>query len=315
MFKGGTSLSKAYGIIRRFSEDVDVTYDIRALAGDLVGNRVDESGAVNAPGFLLPATKSQEKVWSKQIAVRLNAWVQTQLLPSLQQALTEQKLAATARSQGNKVFIDYTPVAPSGTGYVAPSVMLEFGGRSSGQPSAAMPVVCDAARHIAGVHFPQATPQVMRADRTFWEKATAIHVYCLQGSFRGGDRFARHWHDLARLTSAGFATTALADTALATEVAAHKSNFFAEKSAQGSPIDYHAAVTGHLQLVPAAQARSSLAADYARMVDDGLFLDDVEAFEELMQHCQRIQDAANAVRTEKTHELALTPALPQKRNE
>jgi predicted nucleotidyltransferase component of viral defense system len=38
VFKGGTSLSKAYGVIRRFSEDVDLTYDIRAIAGDLVGD-------------------------------------------------------------------------------------------------------------------------------------------------------------------------------------------------------------------------------------------------------------------------------------
>ena len=48
-----------------------------------------------------------------------------------------------------------------------------------------------------------ATPQVMRAERTFWEKATAIHVFCEQGEFRGGERFARHWHDLARLKEAG----------------------------------------------------------------------------------------------------------------
>jgi len=30
-FKGGTSLSKAYGLIQRFSEDVDLTYDVRQL--------------------------------------------------------------------------------------------------------------------------------------------------------------------------------------------------------------------------------------------------------------------------------------------
>src|ERR1700730_5893163 len=53
VFKGGTSLSKAYGVIHRFSEDVDLTYDIRAIAADLIG----ESGSP------LPASKSQEKKW------------------------------------------------------------------------------------------------------------------------------------------------------------------------------------------------------------------------------------------------------------
>jgi len=55
VFKGGTSLSKAYGVIRRFSEDIDLTYDIRTIAGDLVGNS-------DAP---LPASKSQGKKWSE----------------------------------------------------------------------------------------------------------------------------------------------------------------------------------------------------------------------------------------------------------
>ena len=41
VFKGGTSLSKAYGVIRRFSEDVDLTYDIRDIAPDLIGDSVD----------------------------------------------------------------------------------------------------------------------------------------------------------------------------------------------------------------------------------------------------------------------------------
>jgi Nucleotidyl transferase AbiEii toxin, Type IV TA system/Phage derived protein Gp49-like (DUF891) len=58
VFKGGTSLSKAYSVIRRFSEDVDLTYDIRAIAGDLVGHA----------GSPLPVSKSQEKKWSKEYA-------------------------------------------------------------------------------------------------------------------------------------------------------------------------------------------------------------------------------------------------------
>ena len=119
VFKGGTSLSKAYGIIRRFSEDVDLTYDIRAIARDLVG---------------------------------------------------------------------------------------------------------DAEGH---------------ARRTFWEKATAIHVFCAQGEFRGGDRFARHWHDVTRLDTAGFADAAIADKTLARAVANHKAVFFAEKNTNGEVIDYH----------------------------------------------------------------------------
>ena len=135
----------------------------------------------------------------------------------------------------------------------------------------------------------------MRAERTFWEKATAIHVFCAQGTFRGGDRFARHWHDVARRAAARFDDSAIVDKDLALAVADHKSIFFAEKNSAGEPINYHAAVTGALHLVSEGRALAELAADYQNMVDDGLFLDAVESFDDLLRQCQTIQDKANRV--------------------
>ncbi len=284
VFKGGTSLSKAYGVIRRFSEDVDLTYDIRAIAGDLVGD-------ADAP---LPTSKSQERKWTKEIRARLAKWVGTAIVPSLKLELEQHGLPATVRAERAQVFIDYAPLA-RGTGYIAPAVTLEFGARSTGEPSEPRAIHCDAAEYLQGVEFPTAIPQVMRAERTFWEKATAIHVFCVQGEFRGGDRFARHWHDVSRLNTAGFVDAAIADTALAHEVAEHKSVFFAEKNTHGDVIDYHAAVGGELQLVPDDDALTKLAADYRRMVDDGLFLDDAEPFDVLINQCHAIQQKANAM--------------------
>lgn len=284
VFKGGTSLSKAYGVIQRFSEDVDLTYDIRAIAGDLIGDA----------GTPLPASKSQEKKWSKEIRTRLAEWVTTEVGPRLQHDLEEHGLPATVRVEGDKVFIHYAPLA-SGTGYVPSAVMLEFGARSTGEPSELRSVHCDAAVHLQGVAFPEATPQVMRAERTFWEKATAIHVFCAQGAFRGGDRFARHWHDVTRLDAAGFADAGIADKALAKAVADHKSIFFAEKGPDGTLIDYHAAISGGLRLVPDDGALVKLADDYRHMVEDGLFLDEVESFDALLHRCRAIQEKANAV--------------------
>lgn len=283
VFKGGTSLSKAYGVIQRFSEDVDLTYDIRAIAGDLIGDT----------GTPLPASKSQEKKWSKEIRARLADWVATDVGPRLQHDLEEHGLPATVRVEGDKVFIHYAPLA-SGTCYVPSAVMLEFGARSTGEPCELRSVHCDAAVHLQGVEFPEAMPQVMRAERTFWEKATAIHVFCAQGAFRGGDRFARHWHDVTRLDVAGFADAAIADKALAKAVADHKSIFFAEKSPDGALIDYHAAISGGLRLVPDDGALVKLADDYRHMVEDGLFLDEVESFDALLHQCRTIQEKANA---------------------
>ena len=282
VFKGGSSLSKGYQIISRFSEDVDLTYDIRALAPDLAGDGIDP----------LPSTRSQEKRWTKEIRTRLPLWIQDQVLPSIANALSEQGLSAGLSTDNEKVFFEYVPLS-SGSGYVRPVVMLEFGARSTGEPWETRAVSCDASANAANVVFPAANPRVMLPARTFWEKATAIHVFCEQREFRGGERFARHWHDLTRLDRAGIAGAAIADRSLALAVARHKSAFFAEKNPSGDAIDYTAAVSGGLRLVPHDKALASLSLDYKRMVEDGLLLNDSESFDELMEQCRDVQARAN----------------------
>ena len=167
---------------------------------------------------------------------------------------------------------------------------------AGGTAGAATPPVLffdrDVGTALPGVTFPTAFPFVMSAERTFWEKATAIHVFCRQQRKRG-QRLSRHWHDLVRLDDAGLAEDALVNRSLAEAVARHKSMFFREKDATGSWIDYEAAVSGGLLLVPEGQARTALADDYARMVSDGMLLDDEEPFSQLMDKCAHIQARAN----------------------
>ena len=224
---------------------------------------------------------------------RLPEWVEGSVQPIIAEALAAEALAATIRVEGEKLFIDYE-AATAGSGYVAPSVMLEFGARSTGEPASLRDIACDASGLVEGVTFPTARPRVMHAERTFWEKATAIHVFCLQERLRG-DRFARHWHDVARLDEAGFAASAVADRDLANAVARHKTMFFAEKAADRTPVDYAAAVNGGLRLVPGGDGLKALEEDYARMVDDGLLLEDAEPFDALMARCADIAERANRV--------------------
>ncbi|WP_373371268.1 nucleotidyl transferase AbiEii/AbiGii toxin family protein [Stigmatella ashevillensis] len=83
-----------------------------------------------------------------------------------------------------------------------------------GEPCDVRQVFCDAAAFLPGLVFPTASPRVMHAERTFWEKATAIHVLCSGGKVRG-ERFSRHWYDLVQLDKTGYAESALADRSLA----------------------------------------------------------------------------------------------------
>jgi hypothetical protein len=91
-FKGGTSLSKAYGVIRRFSEGVDLTYDIRAIAGDMVGD-------ADTP---LPATKARKKKWRNDIRRRLTNWIGAQIVPCLTHDLERSGLPATVGAEGEE---------------------------------------------------------------------------------------------------------------------------------------------------------------------------------------------------------------------
>ena len=281
-FKGGTSLSKVWGAIRRFSEDIDITYDIRAFAPDLVTGAGPEA---------LPPTRSQEKRWTRAIRSRLAEWTRDRACPLVEEELARAGFKAQFRAEAERIYIGYEPLFEE-RGFVRPEVMVEFGARSTGEPHRVRPVVCDAAAYLPDVVFPQAQPNVMLAERTFWEKATAIHVFCRQER-RRGQRLSRHWHDLARLDDAGIAASALTDRALALAVARHKAMFFAEKDARGGSIDYEAAVSGGLQLIPSGAAHAVLADDYARMLADGMLLDENESFDVLMERCAVIEARAN----------------------
>lgn len=281
VFKGGTSLSKVHGAIERFSEDVDVTYDIRQLI------EVPEGDGLNT----LPPSNAQARRWTRQVREALPQWLEKEVVPYVRECLAKDKLNANAFLEDTNIFIEY-PAVSAGTGYVAPRVLLEFGARSTGEPAEPHAVECDAASSeaLSEITFPTATPRVMNIHRTFWEKATAIHVYCLQGRFRGGERYARHWYDLASLHAAGHAEPAIQDKAIRTAVADHKSLFFRESDNNGEQISYHEAANGNLILLPDGEPLEALKVDYEKMVEDGLFHGKVPSFDQLMEQCAILQD-------------------------
>ena len=282
-FKGGTSLSKVYKVIDRFSEDIDLTYDIRELVSDLLRD-----------GNPIPASASQEKKITSAVRSRLPQWIEQTVHPVIEHALVASGLQAElslAGKDSDKLIITY-PATKKGTGYAAATIQLEFGARATGEPHQRHHVACDITPLIEGVRFPTAQPLVMAAERTFWEKATAAHVYCLQGRLRG-DRYSRHWYDLAALAKTTHFASAASDYELARQVAEHKSMFFAEKDVDGGKVDYFQATSGDLRLIPQGPSLDALEKDYAAMLEDGLLAFEQPTFETVMASCAAIQDEIN----------------------
>ena len=284
VFKGGTSLSKVYNAIRRFSEDLDVTYDIRAFAPDIVGDSKEA----------FPPNRSQEKRWTKTIRKRLEEWTREEACGVIEDGLVPAGIRASGlRTENDQVYIAYEPMFEY-PGFVRPEVKVEFGARSTGEPCVERPVKCDAADMVPEIVFPSTTLSAMVAERTFWEKATSMHVFCHRRRGRG-NRLSRHWHDLVRLDDAGYGDKAFADRELALSVARHKSIFFPEKDTEGNRIDFETSVRGGLRLVPDGETYNLLADDYEAMVRADMLFNDPDTFENLMERCADIEARANKV--------------------
>ena len=282
-FKGGTSLSKAYKAIERFSEDVDLTYDIRSLLPEF-----------HTEPEAIPPTTSQAKKWTRVVRSRLPDWVQKSVMPILQNGLSAGCMSAGLSITGeyrDVLVIDYQPLF-KGSDYVKPQVRLEFGARSTGEPWEVLPVHCDIESSFPDIIFPSVSPRVMKVGRTFWEKATAIHVFCKQTKL-SGDRLSRHWHDVVTLAESERTRNYLMDKSLLEKVVQHKSMFFLFKDRANNVIDYHACLQGHLRLVPEGEILEILREDYDKMVQEGFMLAQTMAFDDLIGKCSELEAKIN----------------------
>lgn len=282
-FKGGTSLSKVFRVIDRFSEDVDLTFDIRSLLPEFA----------SVDGDPIPVSRSAADRITLRARAALREWVSGVAAPALKAAIAREGIhGADVGVEDTNLTFSYPVVVGLPSTYIAPRVLVEFGGRSSGEPADIHQVECDMATWVSDLHFPSANPRVMKVERTFWEKATAAHAFCLQQNLRG-ERFSRHWFDLARLHLHGIADRALADRDLGRRVAAHKFKFFREKSATGTVVDYQIAVEGGLSLVPEGEGKRVLAEDYGKMATSGLLPADAPPFDQVLAICSDIETMAN----------------------
>lgn len=274
-FKGGTSLSKAWKLIRRFSEDIDLIVDKYALGfgGDAAPDKA-------------PSNK-QRKVRLEALMESCRQWVQGTLQPAL-----AVRIADALGADGWKLEVDpdmpdgqcllfhYPSVFPSNAaGYVPPQVKIELGARSDDWPheeKSIQPFVIE--------QFPAldadavAAVRVLAAERTFWEKACLLH----EETFRPADkprklRMARHYYDLWCLLCAGVGERALADTALFQRVAEHREIFF-----RYSWVDYTTHKPGTFRLSPPADHRANWRADYQAMLGP-MFFGNVPDFDEIME--------------------------------
>lgn len=290
-FKGGTSLSKAYNVIHRFSEDVDLT--------------------INRKAPLICDVKSpmEESISGKELKRRITAlkkaaqqYVETIVMP----AIICEIEGALGTSEGWEVLIDsedqeaqtilfnYPRLADHGgdddrSAYIKPRIKLEFGVRGDPEPYEIETI----SPYLAGV-FPDELPDAacevptLAVIRTFWEKVTILHA--LHHNSRLRDGMSRHYYDTLMLAKSGIASEAQANISLLEQVVRNKSLMFADNSAS-----YGTALLGTLRLVPTPETRAKLKQDYADMAE--MFMETPPSFEELMAGITELEEMLNHQKT------------------
>lgn len=279
-FKGGTSLSKVYKIIDRFSEDVDITLDYRAFNDDF-------------DPFATGVSKTKIKRFSDRLKSFVKSNTQDVVLPALAKA--SETLATCGQHKirvddlGEKVWFSYPSVVEGPDDYLASEVFLEFGGRNVIDPNEQHTIRPDIASVILAIDYPAAAVTVLSPSRTFWEKATLIHVECNRGRLSvNPERLSRHWYDLMCLGQHKISRKAIADRSLLEDVVQHKKLFF-----NASYAHYDDSLVGKLRLIPDKDSLLGLRSDYRAMRTAGVLRDDAPDFEVLIEQIRVIEDQVN----------------------
>lgn len=251
VFKGGTSLSKVHGLIQRFSEDIDLVLDWRLIGfGEGLKDPMQNFNS-----------KSKQDKFNKEINQLGVDFIAKTLCPRLDELVRMEEIGLSAvvdEHDPNAVAIRY-PAAFSET-YIRPEVRLEIGPIASWVPSnwhTIHPYAYDVVPKV----FENPTCRVLavRAERTFWEKATILH----QEAHRPGDippRHSRHYYDLHKLAQSRLRKAALSELKLLQDVVEFKRRFYPSNWAR-----YDLAVPGTIKLIPAQPQLASLERDYQAM--------------------------------------------------
>jgi hypothetical protein len=286
-FKGGTSLSKGWKLIDRFSEDIDIVIDREYLG----------FGGADAPEDAPSKRQRDKRLELVKLAAQHH--IRDVLGPALEQEIRHLlpstapwTLDADADDPDAQTLLFHYPPAMGAAAYVRPVVKIELGARSDTEPSATPEI----APYLTEV-FPDEVPgsefpvHAVAPERTFWEKVALLHEETYrEGSAAPKARLARHYYDLWCLITRGVAERAVRDRELFDRVATHRAVFFRRsRDAQAS------FAPGSLRIVPAADRLVQWRRDYDAM-RESMFFGEVPDFAEILTAVSRFEEDFNAPR-------------------
>lgn len=278
-FRGGTSLSKGWGLIRRFSEDIDLAM-ARGWAGDIQDPA--ESGIAGSQRNR--RIQELRRACRKKITETLCSLLETASGALGEAARIEVEDLAGARDPFSIHFHYPSDGLSAPADYNQAAVKIELSGRADGwprEPRTISPYVAETFPDLAG--GTQLRLSCVCPERTFWEKAALVHEQNVRPGTRAlAPRQARHLYDLIRLWDYLAGHNGLDD--LFDEVKAHRRVFY-----DYTWVDYVDLTPGALQLVPGDHCLADWRADYQAMRP--MFFEDPPDFDDILLGLQRVQEA------------------------
>jgi hypothetical protein len=286
LFKGGTSLSKAYGLIQRFSEDIDMT----VFREDL-----DQAATVEE---LHALSNTQRRRRLDAIRDACRSYIVGQFRNELAAVLAEDTDGAgrievdSEDPDGQTLLVWYPEVEVRDGAYVRPAVRIESGAKSALDPHRLVtirPYISDETPM-----FDRAVSDVTTIDpvRTFWDKVVIVHGLRRWYERREvlsqeGQRVSRHYYDLHCLMTAEVGREALADSRLAEDCVQHARMFFDRPD-----YDLASAQPGSYAIAPVAGMIDALRRDYQQTT--AMIFGVAPSFDEVMLSIEKLDTLANA---------------------
>lgn len=281
VFKGGTSLSKAWKLINRFSEDIDLAIDkefFEGYQGEIsktqIGKLRKVAGAYTTGTFF----EELKQAFEDKGFTELNFVV----------------IEAKDSDQDPRVLEIYYPnVIKPDTEYLLPRVQIEVSCRSLREPFSVQTFGALVDEFYAGKDFAEPLFEVptVNAERTFLEKLFLLHEeFHRPADKMRVNRLSRHLYDVFHLTQAGVAARALSDKDLYETIVAHRYRF-----ARVGEVDYNLHHPQTLNPIPPKEVIADWEADYAKMKDDMIYEENKPSFKDLIDNIEDLRKQLQVV--------------------
>lgn len=299
LFKGGTSLSKGWNIISRFSEDVDIALDREYYRKEKKWSCADCSSNTQIHNL---REKSQDFLFGefKNELIEMLGKLGLGMVRVLNEneMRLEQGLSGTVDhdKDPSALFVIYPSLYGSDRSYATPVVKIEISCLSMAEPFE-MKTISSLVQQVNSVKYGedidndyQLTIKTVSPARTFLEKAFLLNEEFQKDHPRTG-RMSRHLYDLEKLSKTAYGAQALSDGKLYKEIVNHREKFY-----HPGYVDYNKDLPDTIAFVPTGELAKSFKTDYVNMCGSFIYEKDPLSFEELLEKLKAIQELFRQVK-------------------